>query len=163
MNPLAPYMAWIKLAAFAVVVLSAMAYGNHKGAQRVQGKFDKHLLADAQADAQAQRKAIEAARKFELRQSFLLSQIVESYDEGKRDAEAAGKSVTDGLRAGNLKLRKQWQGCEADRVSNPSAGAAEPDAAADSRAESVGRITRAVNEAEAQIRGLQDVLRGERK
>jgi flagellar biosynthesis/type III secretory pathway protein FliH len=157
-NPLSAYWSQIKLALWVAAVLAAMAYGHHKGAAGEKAKFDKHLA----QDAIAAQKASEAARKHEQQDAANSARIAEAYEKGKADAEAAGKRVADGLRAGTLKLRKQWAGCE-DRLSGVAAGSAEPDAAAADRAESVGRITRAVREADEQIKGLQDVLRAERK
>jgi hypothetical protein len=153
---------WKPLAVIALLLgvwTTAYMRGYRHGSAVVQEKFNAHLTGDMLAAV----KASEAARKHEQQDAANSARIAEAYEKGKRDAETASRAVVAGLRAGTVRLRKQWQGCEADRVSGPSAGPAEPDAAADSRAESVGRITRAVNEAEAQIRGLQDVLRGERK
>ena len=152
------YWSQIKLALWTVAVIAAMAYGHHKGAQSVQWKFDAHLA----LDAQAAQKASEDARRHEQQDAASSARIAEAYEQGKRDAEAAGKRVADGLRAGTIKLRKQWQGCE-NRLSGTGPGAAEPDGSAADRAESVGRITRAAREADEQIKGLQDILRAERK
>lgn len=68
-----------------------------------------------------------------------------------------------GLRAGNLRLRDQWQGCKARGVPGVAGTASEPDAAGDGRAESAGRIVRAADECAAQVSGLQDFIRSERQ
>ena len=119
----------------------------------------KHAILAAEGKAQLQAQI--AARTHEQQDAANSAKIADAYEQGKRDAEAAGKSVTDGLRAGTVRLRKQWQGCES-RLSDPPAGAAEPDATAADRNESAGRIVRAAREADEQIKGLQDILRSER-
>jgi len=153
-----PYWSEIKLGLWVMAVIAALAYADHHGASRVQNRFDKHLA----QDAIAAQKASEDARRHEQQDAAASARIAEAYEQGKRDAEAAGKRVADGLRAGTIRLRKQWRGCE-NRLSGTGPGAAEPDGSAADRAESVGRITRAAREADEQIKGLQDILRAERK
>lgn len=111
------------------------------------------------AEGKAQLAASEAARKHEQADAANSAKIAQAYEQGKVDAQAAGKRVADDLRAGNLKLRKRWQGC----VSGTPASPGEPDADAADRAESAGAIVRAAREADEQIKGLQDLLRAERK
>ena len=156
MNIFEPYLAYIKWGAIALLLAGVFAYGHHKGAASVQAKFDKHLA----QDAIAAQKASEAARQHEQRDAANSAKVAEAYEQGKRDAEVAGKRVADDLRAGNLRLRKQWQGCQ--NLPGPSTGAAEPDAGAADRNESAGAIVRAAREADEQIKGLQDILRAER-
>jgi hypothetical protein len=108
-------------------------------------------------------KASESARAQEQAQAVAVANVGEAYEKGKRDAEAAGKRTAADLRAGNLKLRELWQGCEARGVSGAAATSGEPDASADDRADSAGRIVRAADEADAQVRALQDFIRAERK
>jgi hypothetical protein len=157
MNPLTPYLAYIKWGLILLVCAGLFAWGDHHGAGRVQAKYDAHLLHDAQQSLLA----TQQARQHEQRDAANSAKVAQAYEQGKRDAEAAGKRVADGLRAGTLKLRKQWQGCQ-ERLSNPAAGATEPDATATDRNESAGRIVRAAREADEQIKGLQRILRAER-
>lgn len=141
----------------AVLVLLAgiFAWGDHKGASRVQARFDKHLLADKAAEA----KALAKAREQEQAMAQAQAEIADAYERGKRDAEEAGRRVADDLRSGALRLRRQWQGC----VSDSAASRAELDAIAADRAESAGRIVRAAREADDQIKRLQDFILSERK
>ena len=134
-------------------------WGHKTGKREVQAVLDQRILVDAIKGQIAS----EAARKHEQADAQANARIAEAYEKGKQDAEAAGKRVADNLIAGNLKLRKRWQGCEAtDRVSDAATRAAESDAEAADRAESAGRIVRAAREADEQIKGLQDILRAER-
>jgi uncharacterized protein HemX len=159
MNPLSAYWSQIKLALWVAAVLAAMAYGHHKGAASVQAKFDKHLA----QDAIAAQKASEAARKHEQQDAANSARIAEAYEKGKADAEAAGKRVADGLRAGTLKLRREWQGCEADRVSGAAPGAPVADDSAERRADGAGRAVRDTHDDAVKIRALQDLVRAERQ
>jgi hypothetical protein len=104
-------------------------------------------------------KASEAAREKEQARAAAAAAVGEAYEKGKQDAEAAGKRVADDLRAGNLRLRERWQGC----VSSAAATPGEPDASAEDRANSAGRVIAAGDAADAQVRALQDFIRAERK
>ncbi|HDS1140095.1 TPA: endopeptidase [Stenotrophomonas maltophilia] len=88
--------------------------------------------------------------------------VATQYEQEKADAESKGAAVADGLRAGNLRLQQRWAGCEA-RVSDLAASAGQPDGASDDRADSAGRIVRAAAACDAQIRGLQALVRSDRE
>ena len=154
-----PYLAYIKRGAIALLLVTLSAVSYRKGENHEHTKLVAHLAQDATA---AQR-ASEAARKHEQQDAANSARIAQAYEQGKADAEAAGKRVADDLRSGNLKLRKEWRGCETDKLSGAVARAAEPDAASADREESAGRIVRAAREADEQIKGLQGILRTERK
>lgn len=126
--------------------------------------------ADARADAAEQRaeasearvralsEVIEAERAAAKRANAIAAQ----YEQDKIHAEADAKRTVADLRAGNLRLRAQWKGCETG-LPQADGAAGQPDAVADDRAESAGRIIRAADEADAQIKGLQDFIRSERQ
>lgn len=84
------------------------------------------------------------------------------YEQEKADAESKGAAVADGLRAGSLRLQQRWAGCEA-RVSDLAAASGQLDGAADDRADSAGRIVRAAAACDAQVRGLQALVRADRE
>lgn len=117
---------------------------------------------DAAAAAAAQVIASESAREREQATAKAANEVAAAYEQGKRDAQAEGNRVADGLRAGNLRLRKQWRGCEAGSVPSPADPAGQPDAAAADRAGSAGRIVAAADACDAQVTGLQDFIRSER-
>ena len=127
--------------------------------------------ANARADAASRRaeaseaelKAVSKARDQEREAAKRANAIAAKYEQDKIDAEAAAKRTADDLRAGNLRLRQQWEGCKAGGVPQVNRAAGQPDAAADDRAESAGRIVRAADDADAQIRALQDFIRSERQ
>jgi hypothetical protein len=119
------------------------------------------------AQLKAQRAATEKWQKIAYEQEQALQKANaaagEAYEKGKKDAESASRAVVSGLRSGAIRLRKQWEGCQAGRVSDAAARSAESDAAARDREESAGRIVRAAREADELIRALQQLLRDERK
>jgi hypothetical protein len=158
-NRMNPYWPWIKLAAIVALLLAVWTHGDRHGAAKVQAKFDKHLLADKTAEAAALRTVQEKERQ------LLAANVAagEAYAKGKRDAEADAKHVADGLRAGTLKLRKLWQGCEAGRVSDAASGGSSADDAASRRADSAGRVIGAAHDDAEKIRALQKLLQDERK
>lgn len=88
--------------------------------------------------------------------------VATQYEQEKADAESKGAAVADGLRAGNLRLQQRWAGCEA-RVSDLAAASGQPDGGADDRADSAGRIIRAAAACDAQVRGLQALIRSDRE
>jgi hypothetical protein len=149
----------------AALLLCALCFGWGYKTAALAGKYAmaSHLAQDAKQQAKDVQDLLRIAEKVRAQEQALAAANAaagEQYEKGKRDAEAAGKRVADDLRAGNLKLRKRWQGCV---VPGASHGSGEPDAEAADRAESAGRIIRTAHEADEQIKGLQDILRAERK
>lgn len=88
--------------------------------------------------------------------------IAQQYEQDKTDAQGRADKLAADLRAERVRLRATWR-CPAAGVPGASARAGQPDAAADDRAASAGRIVRAARDADDQIRGLQAVLRAERQ
>lgn len=118
----------------------------------------------ARAEAsEARAKALSEVIETERAAAKRANEIAAQYEQDKINAEAAAKRTADDLRAGNLRLRQQWEGCKAGGVPQANGAAGQPDAAADDRAESAGRIVRAADDADAQIRALQDFIRSERE
>lgn len=124
----------------------------------------------ARADAAEQRAeglaqalaASERARQQEHAKAEALAAVAAQYEREKLDAEAKADAVAAAMRADTLRLREHWRGCETNRVSEAAARAAEPDAAAELRAEGASDLVRVAAEADAQVRGLQEVIREDR-
>lgn len=91
-----------------------------------------------------------------------LQAIATKYEGDKNAIERQAAADLASLRDGTLRLRQQWQGCEARRVSGIAASAGEPDGGADDRAEGASRVVRAAAECDAQVNGLQAVIRSDR-
>lgn len=132
---------------------------------------DRATRANVRADAASRRaeaseaiaKALSEVIETERAAAKRANEIAAQYEQDKINAEAAADRTIADLRAGTLRLRERWHGCEARSMSAPAGSSGEPDASADDRAESAGRIVRAADEADAQIRALQDFIRSERQ
>jgi len=151
----------IRASVFAALALAAslLAVG-----QAVQIKQARATIATMQRDAAtAQAKAERDAREKEYRLGVAQAAVSESYERGKSDAQTAADHAVADLRAGAVRLRAQWRGCEAGRVSDAAAAAREHDAAEQRRADSAGRIVRAAAACDAQVSALQALVRAERK
>ena len=152
---------------FAAVALSVLAV-----ALLIVGLLFRVRATDAvaRADAAEQRAEASEARvralsdviDTERESARRANEIAAQYEQDKIHAEADAKRTVADLRAGNLRLRAQWKGCETG-LPQADGAAGQPDAVADDRAESAGRIIRAADEADAQIKGLQDFIRSERQ
>lgn len=156
---------WIMAVVIAVAIGAALWFGGAAHGRRTQlaidaGKYEAlkagyaEKLADAvdaaQARQQAQAESIAA----------IDAQHARELQHAKQDAD---RTIAD-LRAGAVRLREQWRGCEAAAsVPGAAAGTSQPDAAAELRAASAARIIGAAAAADAQIRALQAVIRAERQ
>jgi hypothetical protein len=148
-------MMWIKLGAIVALLLGVWTWGDRHGAAAVQAKFDKHLLADKTAEANAER----AARAMERAQAAEVARLMDENAKQRAANEATQKRIVDELLTARRQLRARWT-CG---VPATPGRAQESDGAASDRAESAGRIVRAADDADAQIRALQDFIRAERK
>lgn len=129
-------------------------------AERESAKFETALAQVARDEAVARQEFEASARLRERTHQADLNAIEDAYDDRIREAEQAGDRTADDLRAGNLRLLKQWRSCE----SAPAVSGADPsgqwvDGSTELQAASVGRIDRAVSACDAQVIGLQDVIR----
>ena len=124
-------------------------------------------ISDLRADAAEQRAAqsegraaaLTQARDAEHAKAEQIAAIANQYEQDKANAQKAADRTIADLRAGNLRLQNRWRGC----VSGATPGPGEPDAAADDRAASAGRIVQAADEADATIRALQEIVKADRK
>lgn len=105
-------------------------------------------------------KASELARKSEQAQAVALAAVAEQYERDKVDAKDKSDRVIADLHSDRLRLQNRWAGCP---VPEAQSGPAIADAGADDRAEGAAAIVRAAAEADAQIRGLQEIIRADRK
>ena len=142
----------------------AGAAGYHKGkadAERVAKiAMDKHLAADREEETKAKEKARADRDALAVAQNAASA----AYEKGKRDAEQNSKRVVADLRAGNLVLRDRWTSCQASSgLPRPTPDTSEPDARTADRDESAGRIVQAAAQCDAQVKGLQSLLRLERQ
>lgn len=155
------------IAGLTVALLLAVAAN---AVQWERGKRHDAECAAQQAAVKAQLAAAtaavtDAARKVEQVKAAAAIDAADAYAKGKHDAETAANGVVDGLRAGTLRLRDEWRGCQArldGALSGAAAAAGRADAAEQRRGESAGRIVRAAAECDAQVSALQALVRADR-
>lgn len=158
----------MRLALAAAVVIVLLAGGNawqYEHGRRVSADCAKTAAQAAGELAAAQAANEAAARKLEQAKAAGTIAAADAYAKGKHDAEMAADSVVDDLRTGTLRLRDEWQGCQArldGALSGAAAAAGRADAAEQRRAESAGRIVRAAAECDAQVSALQALVRADR-
>ena len=109
--------------------------------------------------SKAETKAEQAARAVEHNQANNLAEIGAKHEEERAAAPAVADAVVADLRAGNLRLRREWAGCETKLLSQAAAGAVERDALAKLREEAAGAAVRIGREADDQLRACQAVVR----
>lgn len=144
-------------AALLLMALSFAAGWSWRGS-RADAASNKAALSQAKAETVAQ----QGAREAEHASAARANEIAESYERGKQDAQDTANRIATDLRAGNLKLRNAWAGCETQRLSDATASASRIDAGADDRADSAGRIIAAADAADAQIMALQALVLADR-
>ncbi|PJK01449.1 hypothetical protein CO615_04000 [Lysobacteraceae bacterium NML75-0749] len=112
---------------------------------------------------QAERDALAAALEHSHQHALAMESAAQKYEQEKQDAEQRAEKLAADLRTGAVRLRERWQGCPASpSVPAASAAASIADAGAADRSESAARIVRAAAECDAQVRGLQAVIRADR-
>ena len=142
----------------------AGAAGYRKGvvdAERAaQITMDKHLAEDRASE----RAAEQEANRYKDALATAQNAVSAAYEKGKNDAEAAAKRTIADLRNGTVVMRERWTACKASAdLPATAAGPSEPDAATADREQSAVRIVQAAAQCDAQVKGLQELLRLERK
>ena len=111
----------------------------------------------AAADAQARRRAMET----ELRHAADMQVLAETLEKEQADAEKKHAGVVAGLERGALRLRQQWQGCQArlDGMPADAPPAGIPDGGAELRNAGVASLLRVGSECDAKLRAWQSYAR----
>lgn len=114
-----------------------------------------------QRQAELTAKAAQSVRARETEVRGLLDASNEYREQGIAHAVESQQELVAGLRAGTVRLQQQWRQCESAATRVPGDAEAEPgaDGGAALRAESAGRIARAGDDADIQVRGLQAYAR----
>lgn len=156
-----PLWAWVLLAALVCIGVQQWRVSHYKA--QVASITANHAV-EAQRVAELATKASEAARAAEHTQAAAFDAIAQQYEQDKTDAQAKADRTIAELRTGNLRLRDMW--ATQARASEVAASAGQPDAAADGCSGVAIDLFRAIDpivqQQDAQIRGLQAVLRAER-
>lgn len=157
MKPLYGYILAAMLVAFALSTTGGYYFGGKHARAAAQVKMEKHLAADREQEALA----TEAAHTREQELIALQNTVSEAYERGKQNAELENKRVVADLRSGVLRLRQQWSACAAGNMPDSTTTPGQPNAASGNREESAGRIIRAADECDAQVVGLQALLKSQ--
>lgn len=145
-----------------IVVALALLLGYAMWAKsHAQAEAEKAVA--AQDLAESTLAAVERARKSEQAKAKQLETIAAQYEQDKADAQDKASTVAAGVADGTLQLRMEWAGCRTQRLSDAAASASQSDGGAGDRAASAGRIIRAAAAADAQVRGLQAVVKADRQ
>lgn len=103
------------------------------------------------------------AREQEHRHAADMDRIAQEYLEELSNAKAESDRVVAGLRAGTIRLQDRWRGCgESPGVPDPFAGTRAPDAVTIDREQGAADLVHAARECDAQVRGLQSIIRKDR-
>lgn len=118
-------------------------------------------LAESQqqvAQLTGQVEAVQDARQAEHSQGQALADIGATHEQDRQAAEAVPAAVVADLRAGVVRLREEWAGCETRALSEAAAGAVERDEAARLREQGAADLVRIGRDADDQIRACQAVI-----
>lgn len=174
LSPLAPYAALFKLGAIALllgfVFFGGRSCGKQAGNAEVSALKASHaqtLQGIAEQTAKAAELSRLAAEKLREREQAQAQKFVDIAIENQariQDAQAKADAVVTDLRAGNLRLRYQWQGCMSTSRIAAEAGASTrgADAEADLRSADIGRVHGVGLACDAHVESLQAVLIAER-
>ncbi len=134
---------------------------NSADAQMAQVEAERATERQDAAERLAQFEAM--AREQEHRHAADMDRIAQEYLEELSNAKAESDRVVADLRAGTIRLQERWRGCgEPSPVPDFDAGTRAPDAVTIDREASAGRVLRAAIECDAQVRGLQAIIRKDR-
>ncbi|NID14368.1 lysis system i-spanin subunit Rz [Luteibacter yeojuensis] len=151
-------MKWVKWGLVVAVAAGLFGLGHHMaaadGAERIATLKATY--------AEQAKTAADAALERERKQAADFAATAQQYEKDKADAKATSDRVVADLRSGALRLRDRWATQVLAGQAAVAAGSGQPDAGADDRAASAGRIVRAAAQCDAQVRGLQDILKAER-
>ena len=144
--------------AFALVALAAMgvAWVQTERIEAMQARMLKAALNAAQAEAHAQARV----RQAEQDMAQAVANAATEYERGKADAQATADRVAADLRAGSLRLRREWAGCETSRLSAAAAATRELETTAASRDALAAAIVRVGAECDAKERELIAAYQG---
>lgn len=154
----------ILLALLCIAFLAGHRVASNVGALKLAQAQAAHETALAQV-AERALAAEKSARAREQTQAERFAAQAAQYEQDKSHAQADADSTIADLRAGNLRLRREWQGCaeRADHLPEAAAAAGGPDAAAGLRQQGAGDLVRITDQCTAQVRGLQSLLIEERR
>lgn len=153
---------WKPIAAVAIVlaVWGALAYWGHTkyDAGVAWQKAEDKKVFDELARLTAATEQAVAQRESQIQ--GMLDSSNKAREEGIANAVQEQQRIVADVRSGALRLRREWAGCpSADRVAENGPAESSPDGDAELRATGAAAIIRAFDDADIQVRGLQDYAR----
>lgn len=134
--------------------------GRNERAAEVERLKAQHAEARARsAEALAKLATDYRDRERQMGDDFIAATV--NHTETLRRVETERSRLVAGLLAGTDRLQDRWAGCVSAAASS-AAGAGASDGGARDRAESAGRIVAAAAQCDAQVAGLQSILKAER-
>ena len=157
-----PWQAW----ALAALVAAIWWHGEaqfDRGVAAERAVWVKKEVDAKDAAEKALRKAEAAARETERRHADELDAVASKLIlERAKGYEERERTIAD-LRAGNLRLRREWQGCEARGLPEAGAGAGGGDGDAELRRSGAADLVRIGRESDAKLAACQAVIRADRE
>lgn len=153
------YLLGILAVLLLAVTIAALTYrGNAANA-----RAERDAAVTAQQAAEQERDNLKRVIDIERARADRMTRIAEQYEQDKINAQAKADAVIADLRAGAIRLQDKWAGCPAPRLPGIDPAPSEPDAATADREASASRIIRAGAACDAQVRGLQAIVIGDRQ
>jgi len=149
-------------AALGLALIAVSLYAVRMSLQRDAARVEvARLKAEyVAADAQARRRALET----ELRHAADMQTLGEKLTQEMQDADETHRRTVADLERGTVRLRAHWQGCIATGdLSRSAEAAAGADDATELRRTGAAAIVRLADQCDVQVRGLQEVIRADRK
>lgn len=145
--------------------LLSLAYYLGGASARVDlAQYKTKVVASTAKAADLATKAERIARRTEQAHALALSQVADQYEKDKLNDQAAHARDVAGLNSDKLRLRAHWQGCKATaELSGNAASAALADAAEQLRRADTATLIGIGREADTKERGLQQVIRADRR
>lgn len=164
---LQPYLLYLKATLVAAIIGGSM-WAGWEWRDRSADLEVAQIVAEAQRDkaelAEAALADVLAARAKEQAAVKRVAQIADQYEQDKIDAQTAADRLVADLRAGNRRLHDRWQAAIAtDSLSDAATAASRADAAQRDREASAARAIAAADQCDAQVAGLQAVVRSDRE
>lgn len=157
-------LAWA--CAVLVVALGLLGVGyslGNKSGRIALAEYQKAAAEQTAKDADKLAKLTQEYRETERKHAETLNDVATQYEADKRAIETNADRLVADLRSDNRRLHKRWQVAQAAAsVSGTESGPGEPDAAEQDRIGSAARIIAAADQCDAQVAGLQEVIRADR-
>lgn len=138
-----------------LIALAGFGVGHRKGFEQAELEakvaMDNHLAADRAMELAATQAAADTSTDIT---EAVNKAATDAYQKGLKDAESKRTAVVADLQSGNLRLRKEWAGCETQRLSDSVAAASQPVDSDRNREEGAGDLVRAAAQCDAQNAGL---------